>query len=1197
MALLSIVLPIYHVERYVQATLDSLADQTHRDLEVVMVDDGSTDRSAEIAAAFAERDPRFRLVRQDNGGLGHARNTGTRHATGEFLWFVDSDDLLPHYACRMAVQTLTETGSDFVSGNEYRFDSRGAYPTPMLESNFSTDQLRTTVAERPSLMRDLLPHNKVYRRSFWDAAGLAFPERILFEDGPVSVQAHGCARSVDLVSTPLYYWRLRDDTSRSLTQLFDDERFFVDRIYASMLSADFLAAHRPDLIEPFFLWDILHKYPVMFKALPDAPRLVQERFVRSAVPHLRRAPAEVIGQLYPKLRRRVEATMSGDLAAILATLPRPRGLVHPARPAAPVVRTARALAGRSHLLRSLRAFALVTPAAGTVRSTVMEFTRQGEQLRLRGYGHINGLPADGPLSAANRVIWSRHQDSRQLVRLRLRSVDSPEATAATGSAAFSYRKSGFEAVLPLAGLRDRAGRWRYGTWVFALGAATMRGLARGGLRLGAEAYRTDPKPVLLDDTTCLIPTVTNGVLGFRLEPAGAVLEECRLVGEDLVITGRLVGAAVGEPPDLVLGRTLGVPEVSVPAEWAGPEPGSEPGPESGPESGPAGRVPVRQFRTVVPLARVLSAVRPVGLTPLAGRPDRLSVAVRPASGDDDRTWRRLVCGPQFAGLAARVDRHRLLVDEVDGYLTVAVRPPGLLVERADWRDDGELVLAGTGADPRHPVTVVGRHSGHTERRVLPIVAEPDGSWHARIDPERVWQAGAAAALRSGLWRLAVRPAGCTGAFAEIDLPYSPGIFAGAPGGTIAFKDRYRLKRVGADALGLRIDSRLRVDDRGNHHGPRLQRNVYQRRRGSGALRKTVLYDSFNGKQYSDAPRAVCEELRARGVDLAHVWVTRDGQAPVPADLPTVEANSREWFEALAISRYVVANTHLPAWIHRRPGQVIAQTWHGIGFKRVAFDMDSVQFANPRYLEKLAQEAPNWSFLVSPSSFCTEIMRRAFRYDGEVCEIGSPRNDLLVAGDRAAITDRVRRLLGIPPDRKIILYAPTWRDNEYYGPGRYKFVMQLDVPAFPPELQRDYVLLVRRHPNTVDDLLGQDSDFVFDVANYPDVRELLAAADVLITDYSTISLDFANTGRPILYYAYDLADYRDNLRGFYFDLEREGPGPVLQTTAEVVEALADLPSVARDYRQRYEAIRKIYCHAEDGRATERFIERLLRDHPA
>jgi CDP-glycerol glycerophosphotransferase len=1175
--LLSVVLPIYNVEAYLHACLDSLARQTHHDLEIVMVNDGSTDRSAEIAAEVAERDPRFRLVHQENHGLGHARNTGARLATGDFITFVDSDDVVPHYAYRTVVRTLETTGSDFLSGNEYRLDLRGAHPAPMLESNFAVTQLRTNVSKRPSLLRDLLPHNKVYRKRFWDSAGLEFPEGILFEDGPVSVRAHALAKSVDILSTPIYYWRLRDDASRSLSQLVDDERFFIDRIYASTLSADFLEAHRPDLLREFFSWDIHHKFTVMYKALPQAPREVQERFMQVAVPHLQRVPAEVVRRLPPALHRRVELTRAGNLDAVLAELPQPAAPVA-AEPAAPpsLLRRARTTLAQSNALRTARAYLRMRPSAGTVRSAVMGLTRDGEWLRLRGYGHIARLPANGRVTAANRVLWARHQDSRRMVRLRMRSRPSPAATAAEGDAYFSYRRSGFDASLRLADLKDAAGRWRYGSWLLALGALTPRGVARGGLRLGVEAYRTDPMPITLDQDTRLIPTVTNGVLGFRVEESGVALEECQLDGDQLVVIGRVAGAA-DSGATVGLGRVNGVPELSVPVAWQPTSDGHT------------------RFTARVSLPDLLDAVSPVASTPVAGIPDRLYCGLQSNSGD--LGWRRFTCGPDFAGVGATVAGHHLLARPAnDGFLAVTVRPPGPVVTEVSWTATGELRLAGTGADQVQGFQLIGRHSSNTERRVLPATTNPDGSWQSHFSPEAAPLIGAATALRAGQWRLVLRTTEHAGDRVDTDLPYYPQIFAGCPEpNKLPHQDLYWVKGVGLDGLALRINSRIPEDERGVYNGNRLRQRIYLASSGT-ALREVVLYDSFNGKQYSDAPRAVHEELCARNADVAHIWVTRDGQAPVPAGTTTVEANSRAWFEAMATSRYLVANTHLPPWISRRDGQLVVQTWHGIGFKRVAFDMDSVQFANPSYLKKLEQEAPNWSLLVSPSHLCTEIMRRAFRYDGEILEIGSPRNDLLFTGDRAEISERVRRVVGVPEGKRVLLYAPTWRDNEFYGPGRYRFDMRLDVSQFPPELVRDYVLLVRRHPNTVDDLLGQDSDFVFDVANYPDVRDLLVAADVLVTDYSTISLDFLNTGRPILYYTYDLASYRDNLRGFYFDLEGEGPGPVLETTQGVVDALQDLDSVADRYRARYEKFRQVYCHAEDGHATDRLIDRLFRDQP-
>ena len=114
--LVSVVVPVYQVEDYLAECLDSLLQQAYRRLEIVVVDDGSTDRSAQIARAYADRDERIVMVRQDNAGLGAARNTGLDHCTGDLVTFVDSDDLVPPAAFLRMVRTLEQSGSDFVVG-------------------------------------------------------------------------------------------------------------------------------------------------------------------------------------------------------------------------------------------------------------------------------------------------------------------------------------------------------------------------------------------------------------------------------------------------------------------------------------------------------------------------------------------------------------------------------------------------------------------------------------------------------------------------------------------------------------------------------------------------------------------------------------------------------------------------------------------------------------------------------------------------------------------------------------------------------------------------------------------------------------------------------------------------------------------------------------------------------------------------
>ena len=207
---ISVVVPIYNVEPYLEECLESIAAQTHRDLEVVMVDDGSTDRSAAIAEGFAARDERFRLITQPNGGLGRARNTGIDAATGEFLAFVDSDDFLTPDAYQLLLGALEETGSDFATGNVVRLTTAGPRKVGFLSDTFSKTRLATHVTKFEPLIADRTAWNKLFRRSFWDAQGRRFPEGVLNEDIPVVIPAQFAARSVDVIAEPVYYWRIRD---------------------------------------------------------------------------------------------------------------------------------------------------------------------------------------------------------------------------------------------------------------------------------------------------------------------------------------------------------------------------------------------------------------------------------------------------------------------------------------------------------------------------------------------------------------------------------------------------------------------------------------------------------------------------------------------------------------------------------------------------------------------------------------------------------------------------------------------------------------------------------------------------------------------------------------------------------------------------------------------------------------------------
>lgn len=1167
MPVLSVVVPIYNVEGYLRAALESLAVQTLTDLEVIMVDDGSTDGSAAIAADFARMDHRFHLVKQNNGGLSSARNTGVRHANGDYLTFVDSDDVSPHYAFKTVVSALDQTGSDFLTGRVSRFDNRGTFDVTMQRDSHAKNILRTTVTETPALMRDFLPHNKIYRRSFWDTAGLSFPEGLTFEDGPVSVRAHALAKSVDVTKVPIYYWRLREGNAKSISQQSAEPHFYVDRIQTSLITVDFLSAQRLDLLDAFYAVDIRHKFGIMYRHLAHTTPEVQQVFMSMAMTYLKKTPQQVIDDLPGAMRERILLTREGDLQGVLETLAsKPRA--DWGKPGSSPVRKK---IGPPRLLRTAAAYLQAKNEGGNTQGVVNGIHLQDGLLHVEGFGFLEGLPVEGRLTAANRLIWARHEKSGAKVRIPFKTTQTSDASVILNERSWwDGRHTGFDAALDVEKLKNAEGKWLYGQWRLKMGAVTPRGLVRGGLRGGVPSTPRDLRPIDVDADARIVPAIKNGVMTLRVVRPAAKVTGWDIADGHIMLFGVIRGE-VSADTSLGLRRVPQVIELRVPFELGTRRDG------------------FTAFSARLPIDEVSRQFGPVRAAPVAGVQNRLYLELSLPNGEGTT----LLADLELPAVSVGVDGSRLdLAVDTAGKATVTLRPELPFVEHVEWRADGTLEVSGSAGTTADSPALVLRHSKRKEERTLPLQVARDGSWKISFHPEQVPLAAIKVALRCGSWQFVLRMRDDKGEVLDVDLPYSPRALN--PSEDVRFSDLYFVRAAGLDRLTLRVRSRLSSNELGKFNQHALREIAYPQMRERLALRDVILYDSFYGKQYSDSPRALHELLAGRDIGVEHVWVTRDAQAPVPDGVRTVEANSRAWFEALATSRYVVASTHLPHWFRRREGQTVAQTWHGVGFKRIAYDIESIQFANKTYLQKLDREAPNWSFLISPNSFCTPILRRAFRYEGEICEIGSPRNDLLIAGDRAVIAARVREDLGIPQDKKILLYAPTWRDTEYHTVGQYKFDLRLDVSKFPEELRREYVLLVRRHPNTVDDLLGMGSDFVFDVANHPDVRQLLAAADVLISDYSTIALDFANTRRPILFYTYDLEHYRDQLRGFYFDLENDGPGPILQTTEEVVAALSDLDVVSEQYRERYDAIRQTFGHAEDGRATERFAARLLGD---
>lgn len=363
-------------------------------------------------------------------------------------------------------------------------------------------------------------------------------------------------------------------------------------------------------------------------------------------------------------------------------------------------------------------------------------------------------------------------------------------------------------------------------------------------------------------------------------------------------------------------------------------------------------------------------------------------------------------------------------------------------------------------------------------------------------------------------------------------------------------------------------------------------------------RNTIIFESFYGKQFNDNPKVLYEYIKEHYPNYKLYWSfdRRHKHLFQEDNINALSRFSLRWILVKGRAKYWITNSRLPLWIPKPKHTVYLQTWHGTPLKKLGADIEEVQMpgtTTDKYIRNFLFEAGKWDYLVSPNAYSSAIFKRAFGFAGTMIESGYPRNDALYNRNNQIEITKIKRELNIDPDKKVILYAPTWRDNQYYSTGKYKLDLQLDLDKMQAALGEDYVILLRMHYLMYEALdFKAYQHFVKDVSTYPEVSDLFLAADMLITDYSSVFFDYANLKRPMIFFAYDIEEYRDQIRGFYFDFEQEAPGPVVKTTDEVIEAIIAHDPEKEEENASLESFYSRFCYLDDGNASKRVVEQIL-----
>lgn len=347
--------------------------------------------------------------------------------------------------------------------------------------------------------------------------------------------------------------------------------------------------------------------------------------------------------------------------------------------------------------------------------------------------------------------------------------------------------------------------------------------------------------------------------------------------------------------------------------------------------------------------------------------------------------------------------------------------------------------------------------------------------------------------------------------------------------------------------------------------------------------RKVLIMNYEGKGFGDNGKYIAMALHHISSDIKIYWIT-DFAETLPEYVTAVKKHSVDRLYHTATAKVWIDNSRKLSYIIKRKSQFYIQTWHGgIALKQVEKDAESHLDAD--YVCSAQKDSAMIDLMVSNSRFCTDMYRRAFWYDGEIMECGSPRVDILFSCS-ADQKKQIKEKLGFLAEDRIVLYAPTFRKDQ--GTSCY----QLDFKRILKALSRDgkaWKFAVRLHPNISGqaDFLQYDSEII-NATPYPDLYELMAVSDIVITDYSSLMFEAGFVKKPVFLFATDIEDYKQD-RNFYFDLD-ELPYPIATNNADLIKQIENFSE--SEYEAKVEAFNHSLGLKETGEASALVAERIL-----
>lgn len=1151
---ISVIVPIYNVQQYLEECLDSLVQQTFTDIEVIMVNDGSTDNSGKIMHRYAEQYNNFFAYDKPNGGLGQARNYGVEHSRGEYIAFVDSDDVVDKEAYEKMYKTVKQTGSDMAIGNVMRFNSQKRYASSLHQKVFFKTKLKAHITRDHELIYDTTAWNKLYRRSFWMNNNFKFPEGMLYEDIPVTFPAHYLANSVDVLDDIIYYWRSRDLGDQSITQSRTDINNLIDRFKAvEMLNQFFEENHIEGELKEEKDFKILNiDLKVYLNKLTEADDTFISKYIDEVSRYLEAVHEISISKLWPVDRMKYYFVKQKDVHKLLDLLKLQQN---------GELKKCKLIKKNGHYYINYpykdlvpESYLLIDDNLKVKRRTVKA---QWEEmtLKIKGYCFIEKMDIPRKKDVTMEFFLCNEETDDRLPIQDTKIFKRPNSTYKFGVPAnqkfrplkrvFNYDWSGFELSINfnVAPFNDLPEGQYYVQTILTAGGI------RREFRVGSPAKGKNPRPRYTNNETTMMYAHYNGAWDFIIHK-----EKIEYQVTDVRVDNRLIHLtcmADGVKPDELILRNMRTGErQNYPVYF---------------EQG--------KFTCSIPV-EALQAEENYGhkwkaliLTGDSERP--LLIMKENVFEPMDLGFAELKTHANHDGsftLSAReYGGHLQKITLSEGHVSLSIAPP------IHWKEpvsDIKIQFASKDNSERH--NFIARWSQNEEN---------SPSLQVDIDLLKDFNEKTFIHDKFDLKIVQDKP-----------LPEQFVIYTDNVKKTESATIDRKVYQFNTDStLSLSIKPTWSWFDKGALRREALRTIFYPLVRLLPLKKKTIIFESYWGKNYECNPRALYEYIDKHYPEFETIWSLKNPLTHIEGKGKKVRMHSLKYFYYMARAKYFVNNVNFPDFYQKRKGAVELQTMHGTPLKTLGLDAPG-EIKPGKNMEKFLEKNRRWDYLCVPSDYVANIAEKAFAHRAKVLNSGYPRNDKLFNENTPERINEIKSTLGIPSDKKVIFYAPTWRV-------RNKFKLELDILRLKEQLSKEYILLVKFHHYVANAVNLPDEEevkgFLYDLSSYNDIRDLYLISDVLITDYSSVMFDYAILDRPMIFFTYDLEMYRDNLRGMYFDLIEKAPGPVCLTNDELIDEILNLKEFRSKYGEKLDTFRKMFNQYDKGNASEQIFNVMFK----